>query len=205
MSPTFSSPEPAAVGRPRDAALDQAILRAAMELVGESGIASVTMDSVAQRVGASKASLYRRWKSKDELLVDALQLYLPGDISVDTGTLRGDLLTLYAHYYGFGDQVIQTAVQEFLINLHEHLTWSEKVVPERLKIRRAMVQGLFERAVARGEIEAPADMGLLLNLVPAMVLYRSVTPRQKVTRAFIVQLVDDVVLPLIKRTVKSAA
>ena len=84
-SDTLPSP-----GRPRDAALDASILRAAMELLGESGIHAVTMDAVAQRAGAGKASLYRRWKSKDELLADALTLHSPIDVEVDTGTLRGD-------------------------------------------------------------------------------------------------------------------
>jgi AcrR family transcriptional regulator len=186
-------------GRPRDAALDASILRAAMEILGESGIQAVTMDAVAHRAGAGKASLYRRWKSKDELLADALTHHSPIDVEVDTGTLRGDLVKIYAHYYGIGNHVMQAAVQEMLGNVRQHMAWTEKVTPERLTARRAKVRALVERAVARGEIDAPADMDLLLDLAPAMILYRYNTRSQKVTRASIARVVDELVMPLARQ------
>jgi AcrR family transcriptional regulator len=187
-------------GRPRDMALDATILHAAMELLGESGIQSVTMDAVAQRAGAGKASLYRRWKSKDELLADALTLHSPIDVEVDTGTLRDDLIKIYAHYYGIGNHVMQAAVQEMLGNVRQHMAWTEKVAPERLTARRAKVRALVERAIARGEIAAPADMDLLLDLAPAMILYRYNTRSQKVTRASIARVVDELVMPLARQS-----
>lgn len=185
-----------APGRPRDAALDANILRAAMELLGEAGITAVTMDAVAQRACAGKASLYRRWKSKDELLADALTLHSPIDIEVDTGTLRGDLVMIYAHYYGIGNHVMQAAVQEMLGNVRQHMAWTEKVAPERLTARRAKVRALVDRAVSRGEIAAPADIDLLLDLAPAMILYRYNTRGEKVTRTSIARVVDGLVMPL---------
>ncbi|MDB5733077.1 MAG: transcriptional regulator, TetR family [Variovorax sp.] len=191
------------VGRPRDAALDGAILRAAMELLGEAGMAAVTMDAVAQRAGAGKASLYRRWKSKDELLADALTLHSPTDVEVDTGRLRDDLVRVYEHYYGIGDHLMQAAVQEMLGNVRQHMAWTEKVAPERLTARRAKVRALFERAVARGEIAPPPDLDLLLDVVPAMVLSRYNTRGQKVTRASIARFVDGLVMPLARRNDES--
>ncbi|VTU36558.1 transcriptional regulator BetI [Variovorax sp. PBL-H6] len=192
-----SSPlPPSAIGRPRDAALDANVLRAAMELLGEGGLAAVTMDAVAQRAGAGKASLYRRWKSKDELLADALTLCSPIDVDVDTGSLRDDLVGLYAHYYGIGNHVMQAAIQEMLGNVRQHLAWVEKVAPERLTARRAKAHALIERAVARGEIHPPADMDLLLDLLPAMVLYQYNTRHQKVTRQSIARFIDGLVMPL---------
>lgn len=190
-------PAAPAVGRPRDAALDANVLRAAMELLGEGSFAAVTMDAVAQRAGAGKASLYRRWKSKDELLADALALYSPVDVEVDTGTLRGDLIRLYEVYYGIGDHLMQAAVQDILGNLRLHVTWTAKVAPERLTIRRARVRELFERAVKRKEIAPPPDIELLAELVPALLLYRLNTQGKKVTRAAIVRYVDAAVLPLV--------
>lgn len=202
MSTLPLAPQP---GRPRDAALDAAILHAAMELLGESGIASVTMDAVAQRAGAGKASLYRRWKSKDELLADALTLHSPIEVNVDTGSLRGDLVKVYAHYYGIGNHVMQAAVQEMLGNVRQHMAWTEKVTPERLTARRARVRALVEGAVERGEIETPDDIDMLLDLVPAMILYRYNTQAQKVTRASIAHFVDSLVLPLVRFAAPKAA
>lgn len=195
MTSTPVTPSP---GRPRDAALDASILQATMELLGESGIAAVTMEAVAQRAGAGKASLYRRWKSKDELLAEALTLYSPIDVEVDTGSLRNDLVQLYAHYYGIGNHVMQAAVQEMLGNVRQHLAWTEKVIPERLTARRAKVQALIKRAIARGEVAAPAEMEVLLDVVPAMILYRYNTRAQQVTRASIERLVDGMVMPMLQ-------
>jgi AcrR family transcriptional regulator len=191
-----SVPASQPVGRPRDAGLDANVLRAAMELLGEGGFAAVTMDAVAQRASAGKASLYRRWRSKDDLLADALTLHSPVDIEVDTGTLRGDLLQLYEQYYGIGNHVMQAAVQEVLGNMRQHLAWAEKMVPDHFAVRRAKVRALFERAVAPGELAAPAAIDLLHDLVPAMLHYRYNTRGQKVTRASIARFVDAAVLPL---------
>ena len=201
MSEPLASPSP---GRPRDTALDASILRAAMELLGEAGIHAVTMDAVAQRAGAGKASLYRRWKSKDELLADALTLHSPIDVEVDTGSLRDDLIGIYAHYYGLGNHVMQAAVQEMLGNVRQHMAWTEKVAPERLTARRAKVRALVERAVARGEIAPPDDMDLLLDLVPAMILYRYYTRSQKVTRASIARFVDGLLMPLAQKATRAS-
>ena len=193
-----STPALPTLGRPRDATLDTSILTAAMELLGEGGLAAVTMDAVAQRAGAGKASLYRRWKSKDELLADALTLHSPIDVEVDTGTLRDDLVELYEQYYGTGNHVMQAALQEMLGNMRQHVAWTEKVAPERLTVRRTRVRALFDRAVARGEIAAPTDMDALLDIVPAMIFYRYNTRSVKVTRASIAKMVDGLVVPLVR-------
>ena len=158
--------------RRRGPELERAIYDATLGELAQHGLEALTMEGVAAAAKTGKASLYRRWKSKDELLADALTLHSPIDVAVDTGSLRGDLVKLYEHYYGIGNHVMQAAMQEMLGNVRQHLAWTEKVAPERLTARRAKVRALFERAVARGEIAPPADMDLLLDLVPAMVLYR---------------------------------
>ncbi|MGI4777948.1 MAG: TetR/AcrR family transcriptional regulator [Janthinobacterium lividum] len=198
-------PSSASPGRPRDAVLDANILQSAMALLGEGGIGAVTMETVAQRAGAGKASLYRRWRSKDELLAEALARHLPLDIEVDTGTLRDDLVYAYAHYYGIDDPLMRAAMHEMLGNVRQHLAWTAKVTPERLTARRTKVRSLFERAVARGEIAAPADMDTLLDLVPALILYRYNTHGETVTRASIARFVDTLVMPMARRTVGADA
>lgn len=65
-------------------------------------------------------------------------------------------MKIYKHYYGIGNHVMQAAVQEMLGNARQHMmAWTEKVAPERLTTRRAKVHALVDRAVARGEIDAP--------------------------------------------------
>src|SRR5438309_2263197 len=81
-------------GRPREARADRAIIAAALELMAERGVHEVRMDDVAERAGVGKATIYRRYRSKDELVTDALAT-LVGRIEIpDTGSTRSDLLAL---------------------------------------------------------------------------------------------------------------
>lgn len=93
MSSTQTESNPA--GSPlRGAAREQAILNAAIELIGEVGYEKVTVDAIAARAKASKMTMYRRWAGKSSLVADALrrQAQGPEPTVPDTGTLRGDLL-----------------------------------------------------------------------------------------------------------------
>src|SRR6187399_2380481 len=85
-------------GRRRDESKDDAILKATLELLAERGYDGMTMDAVADRAGAGKATVYRRWPSKVQLTIDAI-VCSPGvpmtaDDVPDTGSLRGDLLSV---------------------------------------------------------------------------------------------------------------
>jgi AcrR family transcriptional regulator len=82
------------LGRPRDVGIDAAILVAARELLADVGYAQVTMDATAARAGTSKAAIYRRFKSKAELLFAAAVHGADTQVPADTGSLRGDLLAL---------------------------------------------------------------------------------------------------------------
>ncbi len=78
-------------GRPRDAGADEAILSATVDALAEGGISGLSMDEIARRAGVGKATIYRRWASKEALVLDALgtKPLLP---TPDTGSLRNDLL-----------------------------------------------------------------------------------------------------------------
>ena len=89
MSETAESPR-RTPGRPRSEESHQAIIRATLELLLEDGYGSLTMESVRTRAGVGKATIYRRWSSKAELVRDAI-VYLHEEFDVpDTGSLRGD-------------------------------------------------------------------------------------------------------------------
>jgi len=80
-------------GRPRSEAADRAILRAATDLLAERGLAGMSMEEVAARAGVGKATVYRRWRSRGALALDAFMAEFQALQPLpDTGTLRGDLL-----------------------------------------------------------------------------------------------------------------
>jgi AcrR family transcriptional regulator len=86
-------PGTAVRGRPRSEAADRAILRAATDLLAERGLAGMSMEEVAARAGVGKATVYRRWRSRGALALDAFMAEFQALQPLpDTGTLRGDLL-----------------------------------------------------------------------------------------------------------------
>ncbi|SDP25012.1 transcriptional regulator, TetR family [Klenkia soli] len=88
---------PRPVGRPRDPALDVAILAAALELLGEGGMETCALDAVARRAGVGKATIYRRWPSKDDLVRDAFGSTAPELLPAeDQGSLVGDAVGVLA-------------------------------------------------------------------------------------------------------------
>jgi AcrR family transcriptional regulator len=90
-----SGPSPArSVGRPRDARADRAILTATLQLMAERGVRDLRMDDVAERAGVGKATIYRRYRSKDELVSDSVATLVSEITIPDTGSTRADLMAL---------------------------------------------------------------------------------------------------------------
>lgn len=159
-------------GRPRDAGADDAIMDAVIELLTEFGFRGVTIDAVAQRAGVGKATIYRRWEGKEQLVLDALTA---GRIPVpqpDTGSLREDLL---AYYLPLAD----TEAQRGAVRLMPALA-AEAAVDSELAARlhayvadrRAPVAGILHRAQERGEIDGGFDMELVVDLLTGAIMYR---------------------------------
>jgi AcrR family transcriptional regulator len=82
------------VGRPRDASVEQRVFTAAVALYDEQGWSGFTYDAVAARARVGKSAIYRRWDTKERLLSEALTARTSNVMTVDTGSLRGDLIQL---------------------------------------------------------------------------------------------------------------
>lgn len=182
-------------GRKRDVTRDDALRLAAIDLLAEVGYERLTIDAVAARAGAGKATVYRRWENKAELVVDALaQRQLALDVP-ETGTLRGDF-----EAYIEGRENAET--QDFRTRLLSGLVAAMVQSPElRVALQRERgtdpVQLIIERAVARGEIEAPPHPELIAALFPAMSLYRFVLSGESYDPEFTRALLNHVVIPLV--------
>ncbi|NHC14097.1 TetR/AcrR family transcriptional regulator [Motilibacter deserti] len=183
---------------PNDTSREAELCRAALDLLVEVGYEAFSMDALAKRAHASKATIYRRWAGKPELIVEALaHEHRPEDLP-DTGELRGDLL---AFLLGFtrGDR----APEIFAAVAHAVRTDPRMcaAVQERLAEphRRTSVQ-LVERAVARGELAPRAlELGLFHDIGPSLVLSR-LTAGQSVDEAFCAEVVDTVLLPVLRQS-----
>lgn len=167
-----------AFGRPRDVRLDRALLDATCALLAEHGYAGTTIDAVAKGAGTTKPALYRRYRNRAELVVDALVDRFGDDPTHDTGSLRGDLTDLQRHQVMlFGDPVFQGAVGGLLDDLGTSSSTTPSVFVERfLAPRRAATARLLERAEARGEIEPCDDPEWICDLITGPLVMRALLP-----------------------------
>jgi AcrR family transcriptional regulator len=149
-------------GRPRDPAVDERVLRAAVELYGEAGWAGFSFDAVARRASVGKAALYRRWATKDALLVDALSRHLNVVDDADTASLRGDLLSIArqlmrSHLGPAGPACLRLRVEAGATAAigERYDAWALA----QMRAARATVR----RAIARGELPPGASVTLIID------------------------------------------
>jgi AcrR family transcriptional regulator len=190
---------PAKLGRPLDLTRDADILDAALDVLAEEGFDGMTIDMVAARAKAGKATLYRRWPSKTELVIDAVACMKNSDLNLDdlpdTGTLRGDLVAMIKPPT-IRDAERKLRVMAGLISLiarNPELAEAARVavIAPRAAINRTFLQ----RAIDRGEISPDVDIAMVSNISPSMVTYRTMMLAKPVDREFLISLIDKIILP----------
>ena len=189
----------AAAQHTRGEVREEAILRATLELLAEVGYDQLTIDGVAARAHCSKATIYRRWQGKAELVITAVRRHSapPPQPAPGTGSLREDLLAaLEAMRSSLAGQ--DTALLLGLMTAMRHDRELAAVVREQVVDNKREVFGAaVARAVARGELPAGADHTLLAEISSAMLLSRQLVTGEPLDAAFAQELVDDVLLPLL--------
>jgi AcrR family transcriptional regulator len=188
--------------RPRvEGEREEQILATTLRLLAEVGYDRLTMDAVATAAKASKATLYRRWTSKADLVVDAVSRAkaCPAPSVVDTGTLRGDLLATSCGIGGLTDEVPMSVLASLVTALSREPELADAFHRLFLGPRLALVVDIFERAKARGEISGDVDPLLVASVLPAVVIHRQFILLEKADEDFIERVVDEVVLPACRR------
>ena len=188
-------------GRRRDHTRDPEILDAALEVLAETGYDGMTVDMVAARAKAGKATLYRRWSSKAELVIDAVACMKKNDIDhahlPDTGTLRGDLIAMIKPH-AIEDSKRKLQIMAALMSmLSRDPDLAEAVNTAIVEPRVAVTRVLMRRAADRGEISPGCDIETLSLIAPSMAVFRVLVLKRPVDRAFLVSLIDGVLLPAV--------
>lgn len=168
----------ATAGRPRDPEIDRRILEAATVLFGKVGWAGFTFEAVSRESGVGKPSIYLRWKTKEQLLNDALQAGIANVDDVDTGSIRTDLIELARQmlrlYLGPGRWAVERMKLEarLIPGVAER---SESLQESQVRAARAMVH----RAVDRGELPGGTSVTLLLDtFFGAVAMHAQSTPHR---------------------------
>lgn len=187
-------------GRPRSAEADQAIAEATMELLSEDGWAGLTMNGVAHRAGVSTATLYRRYSSKEDLVCAAMRARADVTETPDHGSLEADLRArlskLVEKIRGDGGRMTQGLIGEVVRNPRlADLFRNTLFAAGRDDLRRVL-----DRAVARGEIDEPEDVGLVDAVVVGPLFYRLLITGEPVTARVVDKLLPLVMTALGART-----
>lgn len=164
--------EARAPGRPRSDDADRAIRDAALDLLVEVGYGRLSLEGVAARAGVGKATIYRRWESKQDLVLDAVtQRCGESVVEPDTGSLREDLLEMYRALVGKfrrdGD-----VMHAFVAEHHRHPGLGEAFRATFLDDRRAAMRAILARGVSRGELPEDSDLELLGDVGSALLWHR---------------------------------
>ncbi len=165
-------------GRPRDRDADHRITLAAAELMLERGYDGTTVDDVAARAGVGKATVYRRWESKEDLAVAAMEsLYAQAMPEADTGSVVADLTESYRSVLTFVNTPAGTAFLRSSI--------AESVRDERIaslfrqssERREEQSRQTLRRGVERGEVRADFDVDIAVQWLAGLLALRTITHR----------------------------
>jgi AcrR family transcriptional regulator len=184
-----------ATGRPREKRADRAILAAALQLIAEQGVRDLRMDDVAERARVGKATIYRRYRSKDELVASAVAA-LVSEIAVpDTGSTRVDLLALMRSAVEVYSGSVEAGVMPSLVDAMSRDVELARLVREGfLAPRRAALRAVLERGIERGDLARDLDLELALDVLGGPLFYRLL-----ITGGAIDQQLADGVVELILR------
>jgi len=181
---------PSRRGRPRRADADEVIIRATIELLQEVGVAGLSMDLLAQRAGVGKATIYRRWESKEAVILHALRTSDTPIAVPDEGSLRADLNAyldaVVDHYHpGRGSDILPHLIEASCYD--DTLRAS---LDEHNRQRQTTVRLLLQRGIGRGELPADTDVDLLVDVLIGPFLYRRLITGAPLDGDFIRRLVE---------------
>jgi AcrR family transcriptional regulator len=199
VSPKPSTPE--APTRPRvEGDREQEILDATLGVLIDVGYDRLTMDAVAAKAKASKATLYRKWDGKAALVIDALMSQkTPLEVPRDTGSLRGDLLAVFCAPGGLTDDH-QTAILGSVVTAIGRDAEFAAAFRERfIAPKVAVARQIYERAHERGELRDDLDLEILSAALPGIVLHRMFLLGDQPNTDLIARVVDQVIIPAATR------
>jgi AcrR family transcriptional regulator len=160
-------------GRPRSEEAHRAILAAVVELVSEHGLGGLTIESVAARAGVGKTTIYRRWETKNELLLEAMEQLRPPGPPPDTGSLLGDLDALVAVQRERLEasqlpRVIPRVLGESLDDPDLH----DQIVERAVSPIRGVLEEIVRRGIDRGELRQDLEVDTMVDVLHAIPVYK---------------------------------
>jgi AcrR family transcriptional regulator len=199
-TPEAEAAPKAARGRPRDPDIDDEILAASAAIVAESGLSCLTMDAVARRAGVAKATIYRRFPGKVDLIAATCGVIAPPlPDAPDTGNVRDDLIEIMGRVVDLfgdsaGDRMMPSVIAASATNPDVR-----EALSRFSSNRRSRLAKVLRRAAARGELVDDIDVDLIADQLVGAVVYRLLVTGRSLSPAFQAQLVDQVLHGVLPR------
>ncbi len=182
-----------APGRPRNPETEQAILRAAVEILDEAGYGCFSIEAVAARAGVGRPTVYRRWPSKLELAVEAVTRLAPPLQVADTGDPLADLRHLLtALLPAMTGSAAGRAIIALASDPQAHTELAPRLNERYLRPRKAVTIGLLRRAAEAGQIRPCPDPDLVVELLIGPALYRWLVIGEPLSREAAAHIIDTV-------------
>jgi AcrR family transcriptional regulator len=196
---TTEIPRPSRGGRPRDPSRDGVIRAAILRLLADVGYGALTMDAVAAEAGVGKATIYRRWRTKEDLVVDTIS-DLNRELAVppDTGSVESDLKTLTDSMRSMITGSTGAATLSLLSTMPHQPALAKAFQDGPLAVWRNAFAEVWERAEARGEVRPGMSGSILAETTSALMVQRWLLTGLPVDEAFTDEVLETIVLPLLR-------
>ena len=196
---TTEAPRTSRGGRPRDPSRDGVIRAAILSLLAEVGYGSLTMDAVAAEAGVGKATIYRRWRTKEDLVVDTISELNRAELSVpDTGSLEEDLRALLHSAVDMMTGPTGAAMQSLLSTVPHHPALADAFREGPLGVWRHGFEQVFHRAEQRGELRPGLAGTVAAESLTGALVQRWLVSGRPLDHGFADEVLDSVVLPLLR-------
>jgi AcrR family transcriptional regulator len=194
-----SEVRPSRGGRPRDPSRDGVIRAAILRLLADVGYGSLTMDAVASEAGVGKATIYRRWRTKQDLVVDTISdLNRAEAAPADTGSLEGDLRAMMHSLVSVVTGPTGAATLSLLSTVPHQPALAHAFQGGPLAVWRQSFNEIWSRAEQRGEVRPGTGSSVIAEVPSALLVQRWLLTGRPVDEAYADEVLDTVVLPLIR-------
>ena len=188
-----------AAARPRiEGVREQEILDAAIEVLADVGYDRLTMDAVAHRAKASKATLYRRWNSKATLVVEAIARMKSTPEPPDTGDLRSDLVATFCGHGGLSDQGTTSTFGAVVTAMSTDPEFAAEFRRQVVEPKSRASRTVFERARDRGDLRDDVDLDLIVPALAGIILHRVFLLGEHPEPELIERAIDQIILPAVR-------
>ena len=195
---TAEMPRPSRGGRPRDPSRDGVIRAAILRLLADVGYGALTMDAVASEAGVGKATIYRRWRTKQDLVVDTISDLNRDQASPpDTGSLEGDVRAMLQALLGIVSGPAGAATLSLLSTVAHEPALADAFRRGPLVEWRKAFETVWSRAQGRGEVSADSSGALISEATSGPIVQRWLLTGEPVDESYVEEIMQRIALPLI--------